>query len=273
MRKLLLCVLGVSGSSVYAINNAAFQEFDNQYNTGYSYSQMSLKNGANNVATQNNQTLSLDVEKLFDMGVWFDVNANMVLSQSTSNLGGTGMGGSGISGQPGMPTSQNPNFGGVNAKVGYAIPVVENTLQVTPYALAGRNTNLAMSTIVSNGYNNVTNDYFYSGGIGARIEWIISDAIMLYGDQSYVYNWDQSGPTDGSSPQNVSTLNTVIGAKFNVYQSLQLGLNGFYTNYQNQSLPPAATPSNNGGSQNGNLVTIYKPTDVVGGMVTVGLTY
>ena len=276
MRKILVSLLSVSSASAFAVNNGAFQQFDNEYNVGYGASQMTLQNGAGNQTLQQNQFITLEVERLFDMGIWMDVNANLVLSQNSlgNQATGTGNGQSGIAGQPGMPASQDPNFGGVNAKVGYAFPVLSQHLQVTPYALVGRNTNLAMSSIVANGYNNVTSDYYYTGGVGGRLEYRINQYILVYGDQLISYNWDQSAPTAGIQPQNVMNYVSTVGAKFNVVKNLQLGVNGFYNNYQQMSAAPSPTPSINGGStSNGQLTTIYQPQASMGGLVTVGLTY
>lgn len=271
MRKILIGLLSVSGASAFAVNNGAFQQFDDEYNVGYGVANTQFTNGSGNQTLQQSQFMTLEVERLFDMGIWMDVSANLVTSQNSlgNQATGTGQGNSGISGFPGMPSSQDPNFGGVNAKVGYAFPILPEHLQVTPYALAGRNTNLAMSTIVSNGFANVTNDYYYTGGVGGRIEYRINNHILVYGDQLASYNWDQSAPVGGIPPQNNMVWVSTIGAKFNIVKNLQLGVNGFYKNYQAEAAVPAATPSNNGGG----TTTIYQPTSTIGGLVTIGLTY
>ncbi len=275
MRKMLITLLTINSASAFAVNNGAFQEFDNQYNAGLGVTNVTLYNGGNQQSLLQSQFMNLDVERLFDLGVWFDINANLVLSQN--NLGtqasGTGMTSSGIKEYPGMPASQDPNLGGVNAKVGYAFPVLPERLQLTPYGLLGRNTNLSMSAIVSNGFSNVTNDYYYTGGLGARIEYRIDKNILVFADQLASYNWDQSAPVSGILPQNKTAWTSTLGAKFNPYKSLQLGLQGFYTIYQAQAAAPNATPSNNGGSSGSGLYTIYQPQSSLGGQVSIGLTY
>ena len=276
MRKILVGLLGISGVSAFAVNNGAFQQFDDQYDIGYGMSQMTFQNGNGSQNIQQNQFITLDVERLFDVGVWMNVNADLVLSQNSlgNSSVGTGQGNSGIPNNPGMPASQDPNFGGVNAKVGYAFPILPEHLQLTPYAMVGRNTNLSMSGIVSNGYANVTQDYFYTGGIGGRIEYRINKYILVYGDQLASYNWDQSAPVGGIQPQNNMIWVSTLGAKFNIVKNLQLGIQGYYNNYQYMSSPPSPTPSNNGGStSSGNLTTIYQPQNSIGGVFTVGLTY
>jgi hypothetical protein len=271
MRKILLSLLTISGASAFAVNNGAFQEFDDQYDVGFGVSNVTLSNGGGQQSLQQSQFITLDVERLFDVGIWMDVNANLVLSQNSlgSQATGTGMGNSGINGYPGMPASQDPNFGGVNAKVGYAFPIIPEHLQLTPYVLGGRNTNLAMSSIVSNGYANVTNDYYYTGGIGGRLEYRINKYILVYADQLASYNWDQSAPVGGIPPQNNMIWKSTLGAKFNLVKNLQVGLQGFYNNYQAEAAVPQSTPSNNGGG----TYTIYQPQSSLGGLVTVGLTY
>lgn len=275
MRKILLVTLAIGSASVFALDNQKFQEFDRQMSLGYGAYQMTLQNGAGNQTLQQSQILNLDVERLFDIGVWADITANMNLT--TNSLGnqayGTGQGNSGIPGLSGMPASQDPSLGGVNAKIGYAFPLLCQHLQLTPYALVGRNTNLAMSTIVGNGYANVTNDYFYTGGFGGRIEYRINKTFNLYFDQNMAYNWDQSGPTGGMMPQNTMTFTSTLGAKFNIVKNLQLGANVFYDNYQPMAATPPITASLNGGGSGVNQVSVYQPQYSYGGMISVGLTY
>lgn len=251
--------------------NYLFQKFDNEYNIGYSISQFQLANGGQQQTLQQNQNTYLEVERLFDVGVWVDGVANF--TTATNSLGnqatGTGQGAQ-------QPASQVPNLGGINFKVGYAFQPVQDTLQVTPYGLMGRNSNLAMSTIVANNFASATNDVFNTAGFGARLEYRVNPYIQLYADQSYAYNWDQSEPLNGVEPQNNYILTSVLGAKFNVYDALQLGVNGFYSNYQyvnNVPSPYSFGSLNGGNASNGTPYTIYQPQNVFGGMITVGLTY
>jgi hypothetical protein len=269
MYKLLLAAFAFASPFVFADSYKPFQEFDNQYNAGYSITQYSLTNGAGNQTLQQNQAISLDVERLFDIGVWFDVNANIVTA--TNSLGnraiGTGQGNSQV------PASQVPNLGGVNAKVGYAFQVIHKDLLLTPFVLLGRNTNVATSTIIGNNFNNITNDYFITGGVGGRAEYRIDKYILLYADQTIAYNWDQSGPIGGVMPQNNMLYTTTLGAKFNVVKNLQLGLNGFYNNFQNMATPPNTATSNGGNLPNGTTTSIYQVQSNMGMMITAGLTY
>jgi hypothetical protein len=276
MQKILVTFLSFTTLTAFAVDNSKFQQFDNEYNLGYGVANTQLYNGIQNQVLQQSQFMSLEVERLFDIGIWLDATANLVTAQNSlgNQATGTGQGNSGVPNYPGTPSTQDPNFGGANFKVGYAFPVLPENLQLIPYVLAGRNTNLAMSTLLSNGLANVSNDFYYTAGVGGRIEYRINDYIFLYADQNAAYNWDQSGPVNGIEPQNFLIAQSTIGAKFNVVKNLQLGISGFYKYYQLMADAPAVTPEINGGRDaNGNLVTIYEPSSALGGMVNIGLTY
>ncbi len=270
MRKILLTTLTLASvaSLAVAADYAPFQEFDNQYNAGYSFSQYQLSNGGGQQALQQNQGLDIQIERLFDVGVWMDLDANYVIA--TNSLGnkstGTGMGGV-------QPASQVPNLGGVNGKVGYSFAAVPSHLLITPYALLGYNTNIAMSTITSNNFANVTGDSYMTAGVGGRIEYRITKWVDIYADQNAVYNWDQSAPLNGIMPQNNMIYTTTVGAKFKPYKNLILGVNGFYNNYQYMAAAPGSGSTNGGNSSTGGTYSIYQPQNNFGGMVTVGLTY
>ncbi len=267
MRKVLVCLLATSSVSVFATDNSAFQAFDDQYNLGYGMSQTTVTGAAGTPnAEVTNQFINLDVERLFDAGVWMDVQANMVTNSTTNQSQGVGSGASAISGGQ-TPLNQGFNLGGLNAKVGYAFTLADQHLQITPYALGGRNTNLSYSTMIANGQQNLTNDYFWTAGIGGRIEYRINGAILVYADQNGVYNWDQSGPNNGIEPQNNIAYTSTLGAKFNIVKNLQLGVNGFYTGYSSQATIPTLTTGVGSSSQ------VYYPQSTFGGLVTVGLTY
>ena len=125
----------------------------------------------------------------------------------------------------------------------------------------GRNTNLAMSAIMANGQANVTNDYFITAGVGARLQYVINSYIDVYLDQAWTYNWDQSGPLYGIMPQNNQLFTTTLGAKFNVWDELQLGLQAFYM-YNALTGSPTAVQQ----------YQLYQQNQI-GTMATIGLTY
>lgn len=243
-----------------------FQKFENEYNIGIGLEQGNLIDGARQTATFNAQTFNLEAEHLFDMGLWFEVNFNMATNYSQPELGPLNLNGGNGGGTLNNAFGQDPFMYSFTGKVGYALNLIDNKLQLTPYAMFGRNSNWATSTIVANGYESLNNDYFLTGGLGARLSYNINDTIMLYMNEMYSYNWDNSGAiksiqvaTYGKSyaATNYQFIST-IGAKFNVTSDLQLGVSGFWTNFQPQS----------------NIAGIvYTPTNTFGEMVTVGLTY
>lgn len=241
-----------------------FQKFENEYNVGLGLEQGTLINGQLQTATFNAQAFNLEAEHLFDMGLWLDVNFNMVTNYSQPNLGGLNGGDGGN--RLGNAFGQDPFMYSFTGKVGYAFNLIDNKLQLTPYAMFGRNGNWATSTVIANGYESLSSDYFLTGGLGARLSYNINDSIVLYLDEMYNYNWDNSGAiksiqtaTYGKSyaATNYQFIST-IGAKFNITSDLQLGVSGFWTNFQPQS--------NISG-------IVYTPTNTFGEMVTVGLTY
>lgn len=278
MKKLCFTVLGVFASFTYAAttDNSNFQQFENQYNLGYELSQMTLINGVQQVAPVNQQAINLEVEHLFSMGIWLDANLNMVTSYSQPVLGPSylngGSGGQGT-GQPGDQAyafGQNPFMYSATMKGGYAFSFADNKLQVTPYVMFGRNANWSSSTIVADGYKPSGTNYFLTGGLGTRVAYLLSDSFMLYADELVSYNWDNSGaikdiqtqqPPVGYGKSYAATnyqFTTTVGAKYNVTQDFQVGLSGFWNNYQHQS----------------NISGVaYIPQNTFGEMVTIGLTY
>ena len=263
MNKKIL-ILGVVSSVAFISNSFAenqyssFQEFDRQFNLNFSMRSSLIKNGANEVAGVTMQSYGLDVERLFDNGVWFDVSGNIMVTSLNNQVNGIGSGQSAF--------NQDPNLGGLNAKVGYAFKIINDDFLLTPYGLLGRNNNLAASTLYFNNDNNITNDYYITGGVGGRLEYRINKIFDVYLDQLVEYNWDQSGPQGGLMPQNTVAYTTTLGAKFNVYKQLQLGVSGFYKIYQSMAtLPNDPTIG----------TSIYAPCDCgsYGGTISVGMTY
>lgn len=259
-------------ASSYNPSTASFQAFENEYNLGYGFSQGTLINGAQNTQTYSTQSLNLEVEHLFDMGVWLDVGFSMLTANNQPNLGPLNGGNGSYTGNPaynnGAMLNQNPFAFTFQGRVGYAFNLTENTLQLTPYLMLGRNANWATSTILAAGGQNLTEDYFYTGGLGAKLSYRINDVVLLYVDELASYNWDNSGAIKyvQTSPtyygKSYAATNygftSTLGAKFNVYKSLQLGANVFWNNFQPQS--------NISG-------LMYTPTNTYGGEVSVGLTY
>ena len=139
-------------------------------------------------------------------------------------------------------------------------------LLITPYGLVGRNTNLSASTVANNDNRNVTNDFYYTLGMGGQLQYVLNNTYSFYLDQLFAYNWDQSGPLNGVMPQNMLLYTTTLGAKLNVYKQLQIGLNGFVTFYRSMTSFP---------QDNTTGVSIYIPCNCTsyGGTISVGMTY
>lgn len=268
INKILFSLLGyLTLVNTYA-DNTKFQNIDTNVNLGYGFSQMTLANGAHNQTLQQNQSFNLEVERLFANGIWADIVVNTITVTNSLGNKATGVG------QGDQPLTQNPYLAGLNAKLGYAYTYMDQTVQLIPYVLAGRNTNLAMSTLKINNQNNVTNnDFFYTSGLGGRLEFLLTPQIDLYLDQSVVYNFDQSGPANGVQPQNNMIYTTTVGVKYNPCEKLLLGVNMFYNNYQYMAAVPPAITASGGNSANGDNITMYQPKDNVGVMMTVGMTY
>ena len=268
-------ILGYSGM-VFAVDNSSFQSFEDQYSAGYDYLSGNLVDGYGNTSSFSAQSLNLEVERLFDNGIWVDGNYNMVTNYSQPNLGPLN-GGNGSSNlcdssnncaNYGSEFGQDPFMFSLLFKAGYAFQLVNNKLQIIPYAMLGRSDNWSTSTVNSNGGNNLTTDYFFTGGLGGKLAYKINNTILVFADEVYTYNWDNSGAVKSiqSDPSvygksfaatNDSWTST-LGAKFKVYKDLELGASTFWNVYQ---------PHSNIASD------IYIPSNTFGAQVSIGLTY
>lgn len=270
MPKKKFCIFFIFAKAFAVDSNILFKSFENQYNIAYGYSQGGLVNGMGNTSQYTTQSINLELEHLFDVGVWFDVNFSMLTANNQPNLGQLNGGNGSSTNNPatnlGAPFTANPFDFSFTTKVGYAFDVVNNKLQVIPYGMLGRNTNWSSSTVIANNGQNLVQDVFITGGVGGRLAYRINDVILLYMDQIILYNWDNSGAikttqveffTKSYAATNYG-LTSTLGAKFNLYRSLQLGSSIYWNNYQPQS--------NISG-------LIYTPTNTFGGLVSIGLTY
>ena len=256
-------------SSAVLASPSDFQAFQNQYNIGYQFSQMTLINGDQHTAPVNQQSINLEVEHLFDMGIWADANLNMVTYYSQPYLGSGN-----LNGGPGdcadsqaCALGQNPFMYSFTMRGGYAFSLLDDNLQLTPYAMFGRNANWAASTVVANGYQPASsNDFFLTGGLGVRAAYRFGKTVMLYADQLYSYNWDQSGAIKTIQVEQYGKsyaatnyqFTTTLGVRYNITPDFQVGLSGFWNNYQHQS----------------NIAgVVYIPQNTFGQMLSVGLTY
>ena len=262
MRKILTVLLAAgitpafaatTESSTSSTKYSAFQEYDREYNVGYGVTSGNLSNGSGG-AVNNSQYLNLELERLFNVGVWLDVNASLVsyYSQAADPAAGPG----------GITTGSQPSFGGVNVKVGYAFPLITDSLMLTPYALGGRNTNFASYTLAATpSTTNLTSDYYWSGGVGARLEYRLNSVFDFYADQSAVYNASQAPTTQGLAVNDNYAYTSTLGAKFNLYRNFQLGAQAFYNDYYYTQALVTSTG------------VALVPQSSVGGLISVGLSY
>lgn len=253
----------VEESAPVALDNQAFQKFDDQFYLGFGGTYGNLKNAYGENANYGMTTLGFGVERLFDMGLWMRFDGTMMASYTNFN-----------SSNPNAitaPMGQDPSIANLDMKIGYAFPVVKDTLLVTPYGLVGRNTNLSSNSLNNNMSTggdgtttptvNTTEDYFLTGGIGGRIEYIPTEWAEVYFDQNILYSSDQSQPTSTYASMSNFSFTSTVGAKFNVWQELQLGASAYYTHY---ALVNGATSA-----QQYQL----NPQNNISFMATVGLTY
>ena len=203
-----------------------------------------------NIISQTN-VINFEAERLLNNGIWIDINANMAFG----------------AGPAGLSPYSIANDYGINGKVGYAFPMLNQHLQIIPYALIGlNNTASAGGGLIALTANpQIANSFVYTGGIGGRLEYRINRAVLLYADQLVGYNWDQSGPQFGIMPQNNMLYTSTLGAKFNIVKNLQIGVRGYYNNYQPMAGNMIVTP----------IATSFAPQtqNSFGGLVSVGLTY
>lgn len=220
----------IFGSSSYAINYNNFESFNNAVSIGLGVSNLNLSNSSGSSALTSNVSYQLDIERLFKNNLWFNLNGSIVVSNLTSQANGIGSSHNNFK----SPFTQNPSLGGINVSIGYAVLEVYNTL-IIPFVNLGRNTNLAASTVYFNNNKNITNNFYYTLGIGSRFDFITNEYALLYLKPYINYNFDQSGPLNGIMPQNNLTYNIVLGSKLNIYKNLQIGINGYYSYYQTLS--------------------------------------
>lgn len=253
----LFCQLWAMGNEsaplISQTSYSQFQKFDRQLNLGMGVTSGNLTNG-NSGAVNNSQFINLEIERLFDIGIWLDINASLMTYYS--------QGADPAFNKNTTVSGSQPNFGGVNVKLGYAFPLNTNHLLLTPYAQFGRTTNLSSYTMYANNQvTNLTQDYFLSSGVGTRLEYRINQIIELYFDQNALYNASQA-PTNATLAANDNySYTSLLGAKFNLWHHFQLGLQGFYSNFY------YTNPLN---TINGIALV---PQSTVGGLVSIGFIY
>jgi opacity protein-like surface antigen len=274
MKKILLGTVLVSTTLLsYAnFNYTNFQNFDNQVSFG-----LNSQNGNFNTSQANGNpdqfsitSLNIEVEKLFDIGLWFDFNASVAQTNTQTEIVGIG------ASSNGSPLGSYAYLQTMNAKIGYNFPITDY-FAIVPYINLGKNANLTMFNSLAGleAKVNVTNDFFYTAGGGLRLELPINKYFDIYLDQMVVANMDQTNfninalngnPADIMSPISSSNTQwtTTLGVKVNPWQKLQLGANVFYTNYNDYSQQSVIILNNNATSV---------PTTVFGFQLSAGFTF
>jgi hypothetical protein len=258
---------------------APFQLFDSQFNFGLGLSHGTTaiansgfsgpvrdKNGQ--IGTYNNNYDNLQIEKLFDIGVWFLVDGTLVNSYSQSKNQ------SQVAGQQSGNniTGNNPFFGGISAKVGYAFPFNDSIL-VTPYGQLARSTNMSSFALdnISAGENNLTQSYFNTLGYGFRVEVLaIQKYLELYIDENLHYNFSQTPIADAVYRGNPSygEWASTIGLKWRVAYNFQIGANYTFSYDVTQD-----TLSNRQDSNPMSQTNYYQPATNSAYMLTFGFNY
>ncbi len=238
MKKLSILTLLISSTALAYADSAYtnFQQFDNQVGFG-----MNSQNGNFNNSQSNgnpNQfsitSLNLEVEKLFDLGLWMDINAGVAQTYTETNMPNNVFA---------SPLGSYPYLQTLNGKFGFNFPITSN-FAIVPYISLGKNANLTSYTSLAGTPGpggqgiNVTNDFFYSLGGGIRLEAPINKYVAIYLDQMLVANLDQTNYNIANTPIISASNNqwtTTLGVKVNPWEKLQIGANLFYTNYSGYS--------------------------------------
>jgi hypothetical protein len=272
MKKILISMLFTAINSLaFALpSNKAFQQFDNHVSFGVNY-----QNGNFNTSQENgnpNQfsmtSLNIEVEKLFDIGLWGNFNAGVAQTYTETSMG--------INGSA-APLGSYPYLQTMNLKVGYNFPLLEN-FAITPYLAVGKNTNLTFFTSIAGaappgGQNaNVTNDFFYAFGGGLRLEYVVNKYFNVFVDQAFRQNLDQTNYNlDPIQQSNIPTVNasnnqwiTELGLRVNPWEKLQLGTSLFYNNYTNYDSQSVNTL---------NAMGVAVPTTSFGFQLSAGFTF
>ena len=271
IKKLLfLSALGLCANSFAYFDYSSFQKFDNQVSLG-----MNAQEGQFNTMDSNGNNygftttgINLEVEKLFDIGLWLDGNLGNLQSY-TENINKPAAG---------VPLGAYPYLVTANLKLGYNLPINKH-IAVVPYFLAGKNANLTYFTAISGSTSssaNVTSNFFYTLGGGVHFDFPINKYVDVYLDQLFASNQDQTGnfktTDDNGNTINVNASNTqittTIGTKVNVVSKLQLGFSAFYTTYNDYNQSSLDALSNINETGNGGA-----PKNAVGDQVSVGFTF
>jgi hypothetical protein len=135
------------------------------------------------------------------------------------------------------PVPFDPNFFSMNLKLGRAFQVLQDHLQVTPYILLGKNGNMTPYTVIGSAQdinsvkyiNSGLSNFFWTSGIGGRLEYAVNQTFDFYLDENLNYNLDNSKIQAPYVKQNNLSLVNLIGFKWQAWRELQFAVEGFYT--------------------------------------------
>lgn len=229
---LILFQLLATAKTKYNQKFKEFQKFDNRVSFGIMQGAgtLTVGNQFNNSNTFSYNSLSLEVEKLFDIGLWLDATITNINTYVQDGVNMT-------------PLGSYPLLATFNGKLGYDFPILKNHFSLLPYLLIGKNANIASLTAVTNGVSNnigITQDFFWTLGIGGRIEYIINKYLYIYLDQYVARNKDNSpalnvSVADNTTVDKVDATNTQyttsLGLKVNLATDLQLGLGLYFSKF------------------------------------------
>jgi hypothetical protein len=215
-----LAIICTGIQTAHAAENELFQGLDNQIGLGYSYNTLHAYNpnynGSNVDTTSSN--LNLHLEQLFDSNVWLAVDGSFAFKANQNSPGNVGF--SDNTQEFGFPAS-------ISAKGGYSFNWIKDNqgIQVVPYLTIGRMLNYNGMSIAQNTF---TQSYLNLYGGGARVEYAFAKDASIYFDQSIGYLQDPNSASAGEYNQSSMSYTSLLGIKYNVTPSFQIGLQGMF---------------------------------------------
>lgn len=248
--------------NVESLQKTQFDMFDNRMYLGADASLLFLSNNWGQNASLLSSNAELGVEKLFfNSRVWFDFNLTNLISyhQLDNNII-----------QPTKnPLPFDPNLFTISLKVGRAFQVVHNHLQITPYGLFSKNSNMTPYSVLYTAQdqdgvkyiNSGLNNFFWTAGFGGRLEYAVSNTFDFYLDEHLSYSYDNAVIQHPYVKQNNIALANLLGMKWQAWNKLQFAVEEFY-NYQDYliTLPEQQYSQ-------------FRPKSILGTRFVVGLTF
>ena len=213
-----------------------FDMFDNRFyiNAGANFG--TLQNHNNQTAQFISSNMGLGVEKLFfDSRIWLNAELGSMMSYHELD--------NNLSQEQKIPLAFDPKFYSLNLKLGRAFQIVDNSVQITPYALVGKNGNMTPYSLSNTAIDDhhvkyITSgleNFFWTTGIGGRLEYAVAETFDFYLDENLNYNLDNSHVQAPNVKLNNLELMNTIGAKWQAVSKLQFAIEGYYR-YQQYTL-------------------------------------